>query len=41
MVGMSEHTVKGYTRFAEQKRSALAGVHHMDRTTNERKAEIR
>lgn len=40
MVGMSEQTVKGYTRFAEQKRSAIAGVHHMDRTTNERKAEI-
>lgn len=41
MVGMSEQTVKGYTRFTEQKRNAIAGVRHMDRTTNERKAEIR
>lgn len=36
MVGMSEDTVKGYTRFTEQKRNALAGVYHIDRTTIER-----
>lgn len=37
MVGMSEQTVKGYTRFTEQKKNALAGVYHLDRTTIERK----
>lgn len=35
-VGMSEATVKKYTRFTEQKKNALAGVYHMDRTTIER-----
>lgn len=40
MVGMSEQTVKGYTRFTEQKKNALAGVYHIDRTTNERKRQI-
>lgn len=36
MVGMSEPTVKRYTRFTEQRENALAGVYHMDRTTSER-----
>lgn len=40
MVGMSEPTVKRYTRFTEQKQNALAGVRHLDRTTIERKKEI-
>jgi hypothetical protein len=37
MVGMSEQTVKRYTRFSEQKKNATAAVHHMERTTIERK----
>lgn len=37
MVGMSEGTTKRYTRFSDQKRNALAGVYHIDRTTIERK----
>lgn len=40
MIGMSEQTVKRYTRFSEQKRNALAGVHHLDRTTNERNLKL-
>lgn len=40
MVGMSEQTVKGYVRFTEQRRNALAGVYHLDRTTAERTRKI-
>lgn len=36
MVGMSEATVKKYTRFTMQKQNAIAAVHQLDRTTIER-----
>lgn len=36
MVGMSEPTVKKYTRFTDQRMNATAAVHHLDRTTSER-----
>jgi hypothetical protein len=32
MVGMSEATVKKYTRFTSQRQNAIAAVHHIDRT---------
>lgn len=40
MVGMSEQTVKRYTRFTDQRQNALAGVYHLDRTTLERKRKM-
>lgn len=40
MVGMSEQTVKRYTRFTNQQQNAMAAVHHLDRTASERKKVI-
>lgn len=39
-VGMTEATVKGYTRFSEQRQNAIAAVHHLDRTTIERARKV-
>lgn len=36
MTGMSEETVKRYTRFTSQKQNAVAAVYHLDRTAGER-----
>lgn len=36
MTGMSEQTVKRYTRFTSQKQNAVAAVYHLDRTAGER-----
>lgn len=35
MTGMSEQTVKRYTRFTSQKQNAVAAVYHLDRTASE------
>ena len=39
MVGLSVQMVERYCRFADQKQSALAAVHHLDRTARERAIE--